>query len=839
MTRTARRFAIVAGLVAALAVAGCNLDTKPPRIGPPAGQKPPPAGLVVNLVAAGVTDGHVWAEMQVTKDDLPLDGAALAELRPAFTLAGLAREPVSDLPAWRSYLPLGRQRIARLPVAGPGTPDAAVLLDVRQPGAEEAQPEDLGGGRFRHVFATALPAGFSINETLRVGVFMEGVTMTPRATSTLDFVPAGGTPASRELVLDADCGSCHDVPRGHGGTRMGARICVTCHTWQNADPDTTDPAAAITATPLDNPNPLEFGRLVHRIHRGRYLPTLYTATSSAPAPALPSNVALPLPFSQSRSGIAASATVLNVLVAGRKFSVVGADGVERIFGEGRTHTENGAAARLAAAGIWFPRTYRECDACHKDAAQWPGASTQEASRRSCHGCHPDVWFEPFAGTLDAVHFAHPGGPQPDDSRCAECHVRSATNPDPLAPLDEVHVAPLDRLAASQPSFEVVELREFQPGRFPVIVFKVRDRNGVLTSLDAPVPATDQGPSPSPVRRAMWTSGTSSTISLVVGGPVAGVGPEYAFRVIGGNTFPFSATVPVATPVDAQGNFTYTLAVPLPDQAAGTWSVLISGRRTQATPHYDLVTKRFSWPYSGESVAETADQVVAHVDTTVGRWAAGDPVPAGARRVVVDQRLCERCHRRIALHGGTRNLVQGCLLCHTPDRTDWARRPKDVAGNVNLAATYDGIEEQSIHFKVMIERIHTGTRPGSSATIESFDPYVVYGNGNAPFFFGDGTFPANLARCDRCHAAGTWRIDTLVEGAGATRANEKPTVAHAGTIDHTNDPVIGPMQASCTSCHANAFTASHAARNTVNGEETCVSCHGVNGQKASDKVHGLQ
>jgi predicted CXXCH cytochrome family protein len=47
-----------------------------------------------------------------------------------------------------------------------------------------------------------------------------------------------------------------------------------------------------------------------------------------------------------------------------------------------------------------------------------------------------------------------------------------------------------------------------------------------------------------------------------------------------------------------------------------------------------------------------------------------------------------------------------------------------------------------------------------------------------------------------------------------------------------------MQASCTSCHANAFAATHAARYTVDGRETCVTCHGASGQKAADKAHGL-
>ena len=49
-----------------------------------------------------------------------------------------------------------------------------------------------------------------------------------------------------------------------------------------------------------------------------------------------------------------------------------------------------------------------------------------------------------------------------------------------------------------------------------------------------------------------------------------------------------------------------------------------------------------------------------------------------------RRLCERCHRRLAFHGGQRNLVSVCLLCHTPERTDWETRPKDANHVTELA-----------------------------------------------------------------------------------------------------------------------------------------------------------
>lgn len=838
MTRRSPNLVASIALASVLAIAGCKLDTAPPRVGPKAGSGPPPAGLVVRLVEASVDpDRRVAAMLEITKDDVPLDAAAVAALRPALTLAGLATEPVSKLSAWRSYLLVGAQRIATLPLSPPGTPAASALalLDQQQPGAEPAVLEDLGLGRFRHVFATPLSAEYRAGETLRVGVFMQAVAGTPAATATLDFVAGGGTPATREVVVDAGCASCHGTVRGHGATRIGTRICVTCHTYQAVDPDTMDPAALATATRLTDPNPLEFGRLVHRIHRGKNLPTLYAASSSAPAPVLPSDTALPLPFYPGRSGLTP--------VAGRKFSVIGDASHERVFAEVVVRSTLAGVARAPeVAGIYYPRDYRDCAVCHAGAADQAVALTGEVSRRSCHGCHADVWFGAFIGTLDGVHFAHPGGPQGDDLGCRECHVRSAVHPDPLAPLDQVHQAPLDRLAANLPQLEVLEVRDLRPGARPTIVFRVRDQHGLITSLDAPVPAIV--PEVSPVPRALWSPPTppnvqlNSTLSFLVGGPFAGGGAEYGYRLFSTITWPRSETVPVATLADAQGNFTYTFVEAIPESATGAWTVVFTGRRNKATTPYDLVTKRFAWPYTGETVSETAIQTVVHVDTGTGTWAAGDPAPASARRTVVDQVKCEACHKRLAFHGGTRNSVVGCLLCHTPERTDWNQRPKDVvSGNVDLAATYDGLEEQSIHFKVMIHRLHTGSGQGTAA-LERFEPYVVHGNGKRPFFFGEGTIPAELRRCDLCHLDGTWRLEALPEGAGVTTANETSTLRHEASVLHGDEPVMLPGQAACVSCHGNAFAAPHAARNTVGGEESCIPCHGARGTKSVDKVHGL-
>ncbi|HEX7624734.1 MAG TPA: hypothetical protein VF400_14250, partial [Anaeromyxobacteraceae bacterium] len=103
-------------------------------------------------------DRHVVLHFTVSNGGQPDPLSHVRALLPAFTLAGLATEPVSGLAAWRSYLLIGNERLVALPVAGPGTPPEHVLTDTRQPWFEDGgKLDDLGGGHFTYTFATALP----------------------------------------------------------------------------------------------------------------------------------------------------------------------------------------------------------------------------------------------------------------------------------------------------------------------------------------------------------------------------------------------------------------------------------------------------------------------------------------------------------------------------------------------------------------------------------------------------------------------------------------------------------------------------------------------------------
>jgi OmcA/MtrC family decaheme c-type cytochrome len=87
---------------------------------------------------------------------------------------------------------------------------------------------------------------------------------TDRDSEVFDFVPAGGTPAPRELIKTATCNKCHDQLAAHGGTRRGMENCITCHTPQTIDPDTG--------------NSVDMRVMIHKIHAGETLPSVEAGT---------------------------------------------------------------------------------------------------------------------------------------------------------------------------------------------------------------------------------------------------------------------------------------------------------------------------------------------------------------------------------------------------------------------------------------------------------------------------------------------------------------------------------------------------------------------------------
>jgi OmcA/MtrC family decaheme c-type cytochrome len=484
-----------------------------------------------------------------------------------------------------------------------------------------------------------------------------------------------------------------------------------------------------------------------------------------------------------------------------------------------------------ATGVVFPRDLRDCSACHGEKIRPGYAATQRISRRTCSGCHPDTWYGDAAKPItDQAHFAHPGGPQANDAECKGCHVALAgTSQTKLyAPIAEAHVVPAKSPSYDKPRIEIVDVRNLFPGGTPTLTFKLSDAGGPMTP----------GPADPSLATTSLVPGRLERLRITVAGPAdpdygaAGLPPLSSAVAPNKNALLIEPGGLGTTAV--AGQYVYTFASPLPASARGTWAIGMEARRRVKVPHYDKSTDTFLWPFTGETVTESPDNPVVYVDTDWGTW----PSPVGTpRRAVVAEAKCLRCHDRLELHGAQRHQVEYCLLCHSPEATDWAARPKKN-GFVDLAATVDGVEERSIHLKVMLHRIHTGGRTGA-ASLEALEPHVIYGYGMRALYFDEGIFPADLANCTRCHEGKSYLVESIAEGAPATVANETATIRHAANdaAHPSSEKGTPPIQAACLGCHANGGTLAHVASKTVSGVETCAQCHSK-GSLSVEVAHGL-
>lgn len=168
------------------------------------------------------------------------------------------------------------------------------------------------------------------------------------------------------------------------------------------------------------------------------------------------------------------------------------------------------------------------------------------------------------------------------------------------------------------------------------------------------------------------------------------------------------------------------------------------------------------------------------------------VPVGGEptvtREVATTAACGTCHNPIMIHGGTRRETALCVTCHTEQTTD------PESGN-------------TVEFKVLIHRLHSGTRLPS---VQAGAPYQIVGNRLNVFNFSQGTWPQDTRNCTTCHSG------------GAQSDNFK----------------TAPNTAACLACHDDV--------NLVTGENhqggkkddtKCANCHEPDGEEFDASVTG--
>ena len=251
-------------------------------------------------------------------------------------------------------------------------------------------------------------------------------------------------------------------------------------------------------------------------------------------------------------------------------------------------------------------------------------------------------------------------------------------------------------------------------------------------------------------------------------------------------YPQAITEDVSKVPGPNASYAYTFTYQLPKNATGTWTIGIEG------------TKTFTLnPGTDKQLTQSQGGVNKLISFSV------DGSKMQPRRTVVSLQNCNSCHSSLSAHGGNRNQIEMCVLCHNPNATDSAVRPPA------------NTTPQAIDFRTMVHKIHTSQDLTSD--------YTVYGFRGSVNNFNDVTFPGDRRDCGKCHVNGSQPLPLS--------ANLLPVTTPRDYIK-----ITPPATAACLGCHTNESSASHALSNTTALGENCPACHGPSADFSTDKVH---
>ncbi len=455
---------------------------------------------------------------------------------------------------------------------------------------------------------------------------------------------------------------------------------------------------------------------------------------------------------------------------------------------------------------------RFCTTCHTPNdtnAPQSGNYKTVITAATCGSCHDNVNF-----ATGANH----DGIQATDAECATCHGPTAAIDNGALQVAAAHALGINA-AAGKFAFKIVNVANTAPGETPSVTIAVvnPDKN------DSPYDIFAAG-------GPFQLSGARVVVDMAW--------PTVGFNNIGSG----SATASSGTPnqpvsIDflgggvtnnGDGTFTATSTVPVPVTASGSGQMGVEGRAVVALPNI-----------SGSGTTN----VELGVNGVTQNFAITDAT-AVAPAQVVSITKCDACHHDLTLHGQNRtNNIQLCEGCHNPNATD-AGQHVASSGLCAPLGTAGANPEQTIDFMVLIHEIHASAATDSSGNLR-------YPNGLTICSFGARAttfkvaYPGNLRDCNACHVNSSYYPvnDLQVQGATVV-SNDRTTL--------TDDVVISPNAAICSSCHTSQTAKEHMIQNGANFDatktasgalvsssvETCALCHGPGAVADVAKVHDL-
>ncbi len=598
--------------------------------------------------------------------------------------------------------------------------------------------------------------------------------------------PVAATDTQREIVTIEACNECHGKLAMHGGGRTETKYCVVCHTDQRRIGQTASTSTA-----------------------GAFAAIVKDATGRVTS---------------------ASTYIADGEVVGN-FAVM----VHKIHMGTRLTKNNYNYAQVLFDTIGYPQDPTNCRKCHKGDTPAQLAAAPQANnwkttptRLACGACHDNVDFA--AGTN------HVGGAKADDSFCVLCHdalsietahaTENATPNNPSVPAGAVNF-----------TYEVSSVT-VNASNEPVVTFRIL-KNGTPVAFNAYAGTTDvdaknfvasgllTGFTGSPSFLVAYADGTDTTVDYNNKGKAAAQPPsvsiaELATGASGTLAAGTTAGTYVATLKQAVGSRNSTTGALTPaNLVPATFPV---GAKMRAVALQGYFTQVYTTDRNGDGSVTTADNLARH---TVAAWkgATGDT----ARRAVVDDEKCAKCHEWFEGHGGNRvKTTLVCVMCHNPNLSS-------SGTTVALAAA-----EATQNFKDMIHSIHASkfrttayTHNRAKSGVNGF--YDWSPTGNHPVHY-----PGILKNCETCHIAGTYDVELPASALWTTDVTKPaaPVVpaditAARLTLPNATDLVSSPISSTCVACHDGALPVAHiqsnggalkVLRGSANTEQ-CVLCHG--------------
>jgi OmcA/MtrC family decaheme c-type cytochrome len=695
-------------------------------------------GLTITINSASISSAGVISVTYTLTDPsgLPLDAS------------GATTPGAVSLLYEASYIPKGQEQYVAYTTS---QATGKVLGTVTRPDFEGPltggpSPTQIGAGQYQYTFAAKAPAGFDPTVTNTIGMagnrdltaFNLG---TNYAGATFNFVPNGAAvTVTRDVIRTQSCNACHDSLAFHGGYAQGMNMCVLCHQPQNVDPSTG--------------NSLDAKVFFHALHMGSSLPTV---VGTATKPGVPYQI-------------------IGYMNSVNDFSTV----VD-------------------------PAMTQRCEVCHTQAPTTPPATGTtpppiaaqakafllEPSRAACGGCHNDIDFATGFSTGPEVN--HPGGPQADDTQCANCHIPQGEMPFD-ASIMGAHVVPTDtkQTYPQNPdtllaglNLAITSVTNTMAGQTPTVNFTVQDDSGNNIALSS-----------------------LGFLQFTMAGPTT----DYGYTSFGSDTASTPGYVSesaLQANCSSKGACAYTFTHAIPAGSTGTYSIggearesvtVLAGTTAAQTVEYGAQNPVVNFSVDGSAVAP--------------------------RRTVIAESNCNNCHVALSLHGGLRNNVEYCVMCHNPSNTDAGTRATATV------ASDKALPPQGINFNLLVHRIHDGVNAAEDGTGPK-NPYIVVGYMGSHNDFSGTLYPAMdgagdatyLQNCSMCHVNSTEQNDLPLMG------NLNQVVDPQGWINP-----VSPISSACSGCHVSKPESAHFLANTDSLGESCSVCHASGAQFAVDAVH---